>query len=58
MAGDDSVDEELGDEGSAAEAPSKYAAKSCVRSAVAAGAGRENTGRLIRLYERDVFLDV
>ncbi|KAJ8125056.1 hypothetical protein O1611_g8584 [Lasiodiplodia mahajangana] len=57
VAGDDNVDAELGEEGSAVDASSKYAARSSVRSAVAAGAGSEKTGRLIRLYERGVFLE-
>lgn len=55
---DDGVDEELGEEGRTVDASSKYAANSSVRSAVAAGVGREKTGRLMRLYERGVFLEL
>jgi hypothetical protein len=56
----DDDDNVLGEEegGSAAVASSKYAARSSERSAVAAGNGREKMGRLMRLYERGVFLEV
>lgn len=55
-AGEDCVDTELGGDGSAVDASTRYAARSSERSAVAAGVGREKKGRLIRLYPRGVFL--
>lgn len=55
---DDGVDEELSEEGRTVDASSKYATNSSVRSVVAAGAGREKKGRLMRLYERGVFFEL
>ena len=49
VSGDESVEDTVDDEGSVTDASNRYAARSSVRSSVAAGAGREKMGRLIRL---------